>query len=45
MTIVSKTGPTIVVGLPKLRVLRQNPPVGSVLPRANREREKVTKGS
>jgi hypothetical protein len=30
------------VGLPKLRVLRQNPPVGLALPRANRARDKVT---
>jgi hypothetical protein len=39
---ISKMGHTIVVGLPKLRVLRQNPPVGSALPRANRVRDKVT---
>jgi hypothetical protein len=29
-------------GLPKLRVLRQNPPVGSAPPRANRARDKAT---
>jgi hypothetical protein len=32
----------IIVGLPKLRVLRQNLPVGSAPPRANRARDKVT---
>jgi hypothetical protein len=40
--IVSKMGPTIVVGLPKLRVLRKNLPTRSVPPRANRARDKVT---
>jgi hypothetical protein len=35
-------GPMIVVGLLKLRVRRQNPPVESVMPRANRVREKAT---
>jgi hypothetical protein len=35
-------GHTIVVGLTKLRILRQNLPVGSAPPRANRARDKVT---
>jgi hypothetical protein len=42
-TTTSKMGPMIVVGLRKLCVLRQNPPVGSALPRANRARDKATK--
>jgi hypothetical protein len=42
MTIVSKMGPMIAVGLPKLRVPRQNPPTGSACSRANRARDKVT---
>jgi hypothetical protein len=41
-TTVSKMGHTIVVGLLKLRVLRQNPPVRSIPPRANRVRDKAT---
>jgi hypothetical protein len=41
MTIISKTGPKIVVGLLELRVLRQNPPVGSALPRPNRAKDKA----
>jgi hypothetical protein len=41
-TTVSKIGPMIVVGLPKLRVLRQNPPPGSTPPRANRGKDKAT---
>jgi hypothetical protein len=39
---VSKTGPTIVVNLPKPKVPRQNLPVESALPKANRAREKAT---
>jgi hypothetical protein len=39
---ISKTGPMIVVGLSKLRVLRQNPSVGSALPKANRVGDKAT---
>jgi hypothetical protein len=39
---VSKMGHMIVMGLPKLRVLRENPLVGSVPPRAIRARDKVT---
>jgi hypothetical protein len=42
MATVSKMGPMIGVGLPKLRVLRQNPLAGSTPPRANRARDKVT---
>jgi hypothetical protein len=42
MITVSKMGPTIVVGLPKLRVPRQHLPVGSMPPRANKARDKVT---
>jgi hypothetical protein len=42
MTTVSKMGHMIVVGLPKLKVLRQNPPDGSVSPKVNRVRDKVT---
>jgi hypothetical protein len=42
MTTIYKTGPMIVVSLPKLKVLRQNPPVGSAPPRANRARDKAT---
>jgi hypothetical protein len=42
MVTVSKMGHTIAMGLPKLRVLRQNPPDGSAPPRANRERDKGT---
>jgi hypothetical protein len=38
---ISKMGPTIVVGLPKLTVPRPNPPVGSVPPKANRVRDKA----
>jgi hypothetical protein len=41
-TNVSKMGPTITVGLPKLRVPRKNPPDRSALPRANKVRDKVT---
>jgi hypothetical protein len=39
---VSKMGPMIVMGLPKLRGLSQNPPAGSAQPRAKRVRDKVT---
>jgi hypothetical protein len=39
---ISKMGPIIVVGLLKLRVQRQNPPVGSVPHRANTTSDKVT---
>jgi hypothetical protein len=35
-------GPMIAVGLQQLRVIRQNPPVGSEPPRAIRPRDKVT---
>jgi hypothetical protein len=42
MTTIYKTGPMIVVSLPKLNVLRQNPLVGSAPPRANRARDKAT---
>jgi hypothetical protein len=42
MAIISKTGPTIVMGLPKLRVLMQNPSVRSAPPKANRARDKET---
>jgi hypothetical protein len=42
MGTVSKMGPMIVVGLLKLRIQRQNPPVGSAPPSANRVRDKVT---
>jgi hypothetical protein len=41
MTIVSKIGPMIVVGLLKLRVRRKNPLVELAPPRANRERDKM----
>jgi hypothetical protein len=44
MTIVSKTGHTVIMGLPMLRVQRQNPPDGSEPPRANRMRDEVTQG-
>jgi hypothetical protein len=37
-----QNGPTIIMGLLKLRVLRQNPPVGSVPPKENGVRDKVT---
>jgi hypothetical protein len=37
-----KMGHMIVVGLPKLRLLRKNPSVGSAPPRANRTRDKAT---
>jgi hypothetical protein len=40
--IVSKIGPRIVVGLPKLRVLRQNPSIRLAPPKANNARDKVT---
>jgi hypothetical protein len=39
---VSKTSPTIAIGMQQLRVQMQNPPVGSAQPRANRARDKVT---
>jgi hypothetical protein len=42
MVNVSQMGLMIVVGLPKLRVLRQNLPVRSAPPRANKVREKET---
>jgi hypothetical protein len=42
MTTVSKMGLTIAVGLPKLRILRQNPPPELGPPRGNRARDKVT---
>jgi hypothetical protein len=35
-------GPTIAMGLLKLRVLRKTPLVGTALPRVNRARDKVT---
>jgi hypothetical protein len=41
-TTVSKTSPTIVMGHPKLRVLRENPPARLVLPTTNRARDKAT---
>jgi hypothetical protein len=41
-TTISKTGPTIVVGLLKLRVPRQNSPAGSAPPKAIRARDKAT---
>jgi hypothetical protein len=40
MTTVYKMGHTITVGLSMLRVQRQNPPAGSELSRATRERER-----
>jgi hypothetical protein len=39
---ISKMGPTIIVGLLKLRVLRQNLSARLAPPRANRARSKVT---
>jgi hypothetical protein len=39
---VSKTGPTIPWGLPKLSVLRHNPPIGSDSLGATRTRDEVT---
>jgi hypothetical protein len=42
MTIISQTGPIIAEGPAKLSVLRQNPPVGSAPPIANRARDKAT---
>jgi hypothetical protein len=42
MTTVSKMGHTIAVDLPKLRVLRQNPPDWSVPRKTNRARDKMT---
>jgi hypothetical protein len=42
MTIISQTGPIIAEGPTKLSVLRQNPPVGSAPPIANRARDKAT---
>jgi hypothetical protein len=42
MTIASQMGQMIADGLAKLRVLRQNPPIGSAPPRANRVRDKAT---
>jgi hypothetical protein len=41
---ISKMGPMIVEWPAKLKVQRQNPPVGSASPRANRMRDKVTQG-
>jgi hypothetical protein len=41
MATISNTGHTIIVGLPKHRVLRQNLLVGSAPPRANRARDKA----
>jgi hypothetical protein len=38
---VYKTGPMIVVGLPKLRILRQHPIVGSAPPRVNSAKDKM----
>jgi hypothetical protein len=42
VTIISKMGHTIVMGLPMVRVRRQNPPVGLEPPRAIRARDEVT---
>jgi hypothetical protein len=42
MATVSKMSSMIVVALPKLRVLLQNPPVRSAPTKANRARDKVT---
>jgi hypothetical protein len=42
MATISKMGPTIAVGLLKLRVRRQNPPVGSAQPRVDRMKDKAT---
>jgi hypothetical protein len=42
METISKIGPTIDVGLLELKVPRQNLPVGSAPPGANRMRDKVT---
>jgi hypothetical protein len=42
MITISKTGPMIVVGLQQLKVLSQNPPVGSESARANRARDEAT---
>jgi hypothetical protein len=42
VAIASKTGLMIAMGLLKLGVRRQNPPVGSTSPRANRVRDKAT---
>jgi hypothetical protein len=39
---VSKMGPTIAMGLLKLRVLRKTPLVGTAPPRVNRARDKAT---
>jgi hypothetical protein len=44
MTTVSKMGHTIIVGLPTLKVRRQNPPNGSEPPKANKARNEVTQG-
>jgi hypothetical protein len=41
-TTVSKMGHTIAVGLPKHRVIRQNPPVRSAPSRETRARDKAT---
>jgi hypothetical protein len=43
-TTVSKMAPTIVMGLPKLRVPWQNPPVVSAPPRANTVMDKAKQG-
>jgi hypothetical protein len=42
MATISKIGPRNIVGLQQVRVLTQNPPVGSVPPRVNRAKDKVT---
>jgi hypothetical protein len=42
MATISKMGHMIAMGLPKLRVLKQNPLDGLAPPRANKVRDKVT---
>jgi hypothetical protein len=44
MATISKMGHTIIVGLPTLRVRRQNPPDGSQPPRASIARDEATQG-
>jgi hypothetical protein len=44
MATISKMGHTIIMGLPTLRVRRQNPPDGSRLPRASIARDEATQG-
>jgi hypothetical protein len=44
METVSKMGHTITVGLPMLKVRRQNPPHGSEPPRSTRAKDEATQG-